>query len=84
MAVSEGGLESSGDEDSAVLPPSGRGALFESDPELTAMLSRRFLRRSVQLQCILTTKCCPWRFSATLAAKAYSSAASALHAMALR
>lgn len=35
----EGGLESSGDEDLAALPPSGRVALFESDPELTAMLS---------------------------------------------
>ncbi len=30
----------SGDDDSAVLPPSGRVALPESDPELTAMLSR--------------------------------------------
>ncbi len=30
----------SGDDDSAVLPPSGRVALSESDPELTAMLSR--------------------------------------------
>ncbi len=30
----------SGDDDSAVLPPSGRVALPDSDPELTAMLSR--------------------------------------------
>ncbi len=30
----------SGDDDSAALPPSGRVALPESDPELTAMLSR--------------------------------------------
>ncbi len=30
----------SGEDDSAVLPPSGRVALPESDPELTAMLSR--------------------------------------------
>ncbi len=29
----------SGDDDSAALPPSGRVALPESDPELTAMLS---------------------------------------------
>lgn len=39
MAASEKGIESSGDEDSAALPPSGRATLFESDPELTAMLS---------------------------------------------
>ncbi len=30
----------SGEDDSAALPPSGRVALPESDPELTAMLSR--------------------------------------------
>ncbi len=30
----------SGDDDSAVLPPSGRVVLPESDPELTAMLAR--------------------------------------------
>ncbi|XP_016422019.1 uncharacterized protein LOC107750954 [Sinocyclocheilus rhinocerous] len=39
VAASEGEL-GSGDEDSAALPPSGRVALPESDPELTAMLSR--------------------------------------------
>ncbi|CAM4616073.1 unnamed protein product [Leuciscus chuanchicus] len=40
IAASQGGRESSGSEDSAVLPPSGAPALPESDPELTAMLSR--------------------------------------------
>ncbi|CAM4734286.1 unnamed protein product [Leuciscus chuanchicus] len=40
IAASQGGQESSGEEDSAVLPPSGVPALPESDPELTAMLSR--------------------------------------------
>ncbi len=39
IAASEGEL-GSGDDDSAVLPPSGRVALPESDPGLTAMLSR--------------------------------------------
>ncbi len=39
IAASEGEL-GSGDDDSAVLPPSGRVAWPESDPELTAMLSR--------------------------------------------
>ncbi len=39
IAASEGKL-TSGDDDSAALPPSGRVALPESDPELTAMLSR--------------------------------------------
>ncbi len=39
IAASEGELGSR-DDDSAVLPPSGRVALPESDPELTAMLSR--------------------------------------------
>ena len=40
IAASEGELQSSGDEDSAALPPSGSVALPESDPEWTAMLSR--------------------------------------------
>ena len=40
ITASQGGHESSGSEDSAVLPPSGVPALPESDPELTAMLSR--------------------------------------------
>ena len=40
IAASQGGLESSGDEGSAALPPSGVPALSESDPELTAVLSR--------------------------------------------
>ena len=40
IAASQGELGSSGDEDSAVLPPSGAPAPPESDPELTAMLSR--------------------------------------------
>ncbi|XDV12676.1 hypothetical protein PO909_001274 [Leuciscus waleckii] len=40
IAASQGGLESSGDDDSAVLPPSGAPALSKSDPKLTAMLSR--------------------------------------------
>lgn len=39
-AASRGLLESSVDEQLAVLPPSGRVALLESDPEHTAMLSR--------------------------------------------
>ncbi len=39
IAASEGEL-GSGDDNSAALPPSGRVALPESDPELTAMLSR--------------------------------------------
>ncbi len=39
IAASEGEL-GSGDDDSAALPPSGRVALPESDPGLTAMLSR--------------------------------------------
>ncbi len=39
IAALEGEL-GSGDDDSAALPPSGRVALPESDPELTAMLSR--------------------------------------------
>lgn len=42
IAVSEGGLESSGDENPAALPPSGKVALVEPDPEMTAMLSRSF------------------------------------------
>lgn len=37
--ASEGELSLSGDDDSAELPPSGRVALPESDPEMTAMLS---------------------------------------------
>lgn len=40
IAASESRLESSGDEDSAVLHPSEKATLFESDPELTAMLSQ--------------------------------------------
>ncbi len=41
MSVTASGDElGSGDDDSAALPPSGRVALPESDPELTAMLSR--------------------------------------------
>ncbi|KTG39033.1 hypothetical protein cypCar_00039582 [Cyprinus carpio] len=40
ITTSQGGLESSRDENSAVLPPSGVPALPESDAELTAMLSR--------------------------------------------
>ncbi|ROL33014.1 hypothetical protein DPX16_5909 [Anabarilius grahami] len=40
IAALEGEQESSGDEDSAVLPPSGTVALPESDPELAAVLSR--------------------------------------------
>ncbi len=39
MAASEGEL-GSGDDDSAALPPSGRVALPESEPEQTDMLSR--------------------------------------------
>ncbi len=39
IAASEGEL-GSGDDDSFVLPPSGRVTLPESDPELTAKLSR--------------------------------------------
>lgn len=37
--ASEVRLEISGDENLAALPPSGKVALFEPDPELTAMLS---------------------------------------------
>ncbi|XP_056099413.1 interferon-induced very large GTPase 1-like [Rhinichthys klamathensis goyatoka] len=40
IAASQGGLESSGSEDAAALPPSGVPALPVSDPEMTAMLSR--------------------------------------------
>ena len=40
IAASEGELQSSGDDDSAALPPSGRVALSETDPEWAAMLSR--------------------------------------------
>ncbi len=41
MSITASGDElGSGDDDSAALPPSGRVALPESDPELTAMLSR--------------------------------------------
>ncbi len=41
MSIAASGDElGSGDDDSAALPPSGRVALPESDPELTAMLSR--------------------------------------------
>ncbi len=40
IAASEGERMSSGDEDSAALPPSGVAALPESDPEMAAMLSR--------------------------------------------
>ncbi|XP_051759449.1 uncharacterized protein LOC127517607 [Ctenopharyngodon idella] len=40
IVAPEGEQESSGDEDSAVLPPSGTVALSKPDPELTAMLSR--------------------------------------------
>ncbi len=41
MSIAASGDElGSGDDDSAALPPSGRVALPESDPELTTMLSR--------------------------------------------
>lgn len=40
ITASEGGLESSGDEDSVVLPPSGRVVQVESDLELMVMLSQ--------------------------------------------
>ncbi len=40
VAASEGEPSLSGDDDSAALPPSGVVALFEPDPEMTAMLSR--------------------------------------------
>lgn len=40
IAASEGGHKCSGDENSATLHPSERATLFESDPELTAMLSQ--------------------------------------------
>ncbi len=41
MSITASGDElGSGEDDSAALPPSGRVALPESDPELTAMLSR--------------------------------------------
>ncbi len=41
MSITASGDElGSGEDDSAELPPSGRVALPESDPELTAMLSR--------------------------------------------
>ncbi len=41
MSIAASGDElGSGDDDSAALPPSGRVALPESDPELTAMLSQ--------------------------------------------
>ncbi len=41
MSITASGYEpGSGEDDSAALPPSGRVALPESDPELTAMLSR--------------------------------------------
>ncbi len=41
MSIAASGDElGSGEDDSAALPPSGRVALPESDPELTAMLSR--------------------------------------------
>ena len=40
IAASQGGLDSSGSEDAAALPPSGAPALPVSDPEMTAMLSR--------------------------------------------
>lgn len=40
VSASEGELMSSGDEYSAALPPLGVAALPESDPEISAMLSR--------------------------------------------
>lgn len=40
IAATEGELESFGNKDSAVFPPSGRVALLEPDTELTAMLSQ--------------------------------------------
>ena len=40
IAASEGEQSSSGDDDSAALPPSGVVALPESDPEMAAMLAR--------------------------------------------
>ncbi|CAM4464261.1 unnamed protein product [Leuciscus chuanchicus] len=40
IAASEGELQSSGDDDSATLPPSGHVAFSETDPEWAAMLSR--------------------------------------------
>ncbi len=40
IAASEGELSLSGDDDSAAFPPSCVVALFEPDPEMTAMLSR--------------------------------------------
>ncbi len=44
MSITASGDElGSGEDDSAALPPSGRVALPESDPELTAMLSRAAL-----------------------------------------
>ncbi len=43
-AASEGEPELSGEEDSAALPPFGMVAMPESDPEMTAMLSRAAMR----------------------------------------
>ncbi len=51
IAASEGEL-GSGDDDSAVLPPAGRVALPESDPELTAIPR---LRRTRSVSIVLAT-----------------------------
>ncbi len=40
MSIASEGKLASGDDDLAALPPLGRVAFPESDPELTAMLSR--------------------------------------------
>ncbi len=75
----------SGEDDSAALPPSGRVALPESDPELTAMLSRAAESAAAwRGNPRLPSRAC--KFSSALTAKAYGAAgqaASALHAMAL-
>lgn len=72
IAASKSRLESSEDEVSAALPPSGRAIFFESDLELTAMLAQAamsvrpqwigilgqgMLNSSIGLQCSSSKKC---------------------------
>ncbi len=49
IAASEDGQSSSEDEDSAELHPSGVAAAAESDPELTAVLSRAAARSGLEV-----------------------------------
>ncbi len=64
IAALEGVLSLSGDDDSAVLLPSGVVALFEPDPEMTAMLSLRVWTSGFSMGAILSGSPRLWSRSA--------------------